>query len=553
MYNTYLTGVDFNVGIYIRLSQEDKDKKYESESESVINQKELLKNYVKSNNFNLVKEYVDDGYSGTNFDRPGFLSMLEDINNKKINCVIVKDLSRLGRDHVMTGYYIETFFPENNIRFISILESYDSFKNQASNDSSTFIVACNDYYSKQNSVKIRNVLNEKRKNGKFIGSLPSFGYMRNPNDKGHLIPNPETAPIVKQIFEWRKNGIGPSRIATMLNEKNYPTPSGYKNTNYSSRLINKDKWNISSIKKILSNRIYTGDMIQHTQTKVNYKSKKKITLDQSMWMIVENTHEPLVDRETFDYVSKLIKQNTKDVQPKNRREKRLLEGKLFCKECGNRLSVLYRKNHDYWTVNCNRYARDPIRGQCSSHFFPYNYLENQIMEKFTSDVTKQIEELDFGELNRKVQAELKKQTKELDSNINNLMIEKEAISKRLAILYEDKYNEVITTDTYKELAKPFEEKLKLINQSIDKNQIKKYEEKAKSNELQDYTKKIKKLLNLNKPKKELVHSLIERIVIDKNRIITIQYKYGVIPDNTFEYQNLNVPRNPYGRKGKKNK
>lgn len=546
------SGIDFNTGIYIRLSQEDKDKKYESDSESVINQRELLTNYVKNNNFNLVGEYVDDGYSGTDFERPGFQKLIEDIKNKKINCVIVKDLSRLGRDHVMTGYYMESYFPENNIRFISILESYDSFKNQASNDSSTFIIACNDYYSKQNSIKIRNVLNEKRKNGKFVGSLPCFGYMRDPEDKGHLIPNPETAPIVKQIFEWRKNGIGPSRIATMLNEKGYPTPSGYKKTNYSTRFINRDKWNISSIKKIISNRIYTGDMIQHTQTKVNYKSKKKITLDQSMWMIVENTHEPLVDKDTFEYISKLIKQNTKDIQPKNRREKRLLEGKLFCKECGNRLSVLYRKNHDYWTVNCNRYARDPIREQCSSHFFPYNYLEDQIMEKFTKDISKQLEELDFEELNKKVQIEVQKQTKSLDNNINNLLVEKEKITKRITALYEDRFNEVITADTYKELAKPFEEKLKLINQSIDENQIKKYEEKNKSNELQDYTKIIKKLLDLNKPKKELVYSLIEKIVIDEYRTITIQYKYGVILDSVFEYQNLNIPRNPYGRKGKKN-
>ena len=354
----------------------------------------------------------------------------------------------------------------------------------------------------------------------------------------------------RKIFSWIKSGIGPSRIATMLNEKGYPTPSGYKGTNYSSRLINRDKWNISSIKKILSNRIYTGDMIQHTQTKVNYKSKKKITLDQSMWMIVENTHEPLVDKDTFEYISKLIKQNTKDVQPKNRREKRLLEGKLFCKECGNRLSILYRKNHDYWTVNCNRYARDPIREQCSSHFFPYNYLENQIMEKFTKDVGRQLEELDFEELNKKVQIEVQKQTRNLDNNINNLLVEKEKITKRLIALYEDRYNEVITTDTYKELAKPFEEKLKLINQSIDEDQIRKYEVKSKLNELPDYTKKIKKLLDLNKPKRELVHSLIDRIVIDENRVITIKYKYGVIPDCTFEYQNLNVARNPYGRKGK---
>ena len=361
MYNTYLTGIDFNVGIYIRLSQEDKNKKYESDSESVINQKELLRSYVKNNKFNLIGEYVDDGYSGTDFDRPGFQRMLEDIKMKKINCVIVKDLSRFGRDHVMTGYYIETFFPENNVRFISILESYDSFKNQASNDSSTFIIACNDYYSKQNSIKIRNVLNDKRKNGKFIGSLPSFGYMRDPEDKGHLIPNPETAPIVKKIFKWRVDGIGPTEIATRLNNENVPTPSGYKKTNFSSKLIDRDNWNISTVKKILTNRIYTGDMVQHTQTKVNYKSKKKITLDQKLWVIVEDTHEALVDKETFEYVQTLRKRYTRNVPIKTGREKRILEGKLFCKECGNRLSVYYRKKLDYWSINCNRYSRDSKR------------------------------------------------------------------------------------------------------------------------------------------------------------------------------------------------
>ena len=135
MYNSYLTNLDYNAGIYIRLSQEDKDKKYELDSESVVNQRQILKDYVKTNNYNLVDEYIDDGYSGTDFDRPGFERMIKDIQTKKINLVIVKDLSRLGRDHVKTGYYIETFFPENKVRFISIMENYDSIKNQASNDS----------------------------------------------------------------------------------------------------------------------------------------------------------------------------------------------------------------------------------------------------------------------------------------------------------------------------------------------------------------------------------------------------------------------------------
>ena len=448
MYNTYLNGIDFNVGIYIRLSQEDKDKKYESDSESVINQKELLRGYVKNNNFNLVKEYVDDGYSGTDFERPGFQRMLEDINNKKINCVIVKDLSRLGRDHVMTGYYIETFFPENNIRFISILESYDSFKNQASNDSSTFIIACNDYYSKQNSIKIRNVLNEKRKNGKFVGSLPCFGYMRDPLDKGHLVPNPETAPIVKNIFKWRADGIGPTEIANRLNKANIVTPSGYKKTNYSSRLIDRDNWNISTVKKILCNRIYTGDLVQHTQTKVNYKSKKKITLDEKLWIIVENTHEALVDKETFEYVNNLRKRNTRNYEIKTNREKRLLEGKLFCKECKNRLTVLYRKKQNYWSVNCNRYSRDPIRGRCYSHF----YLEDQVLEQINKSISKLIRELDIKELNDEVVKNIHKETTNIDKIVKELQIEKEKITNRLKTLYNDRCDGVISADTYKELA-----------------------------------------------------------------------------------------------------
>ena len=550
MYNTYLNGIDFNVGIYIRLSQEDKDKKYESDSESVINQKELLRGYVKNNNFNLVKEYVDDGYSGTDFERPGFQNMLEDINNKKINCVIVKDLSRLGRDHVMTGYYIETFFPENNIRFISILESYDSFKNQASNDSSTFIIACNDYYSKQNSIKIRNVLNEKRKNGKFVGSLPCFGYMRDPLDKGHLVPNPETAPIVKNIFKWRADGIGPTEIANRLNKANIVTPSGYKKTNYSSRLIDRDNWNISTVKKILCNRIYTGDLVQHTQTKVNYKSKKKITLDEKLWIIVENTHEALVDKETFEYVNNLRKRNTRNYEIKTNREKRLLEGKLFCKECKNRLTVLYRKKQNYWSVNCNRYSRDPVRGRCYSHFYPYNYLEDQVLEQINKSISKLIKKLNIKELNDEVVKNIHKETTNIDKIVRELQIEKEKITSRLKTLYNDRCDGVISSDTYKELAGESEQKLKQINENIENQNIKKYKMKNKVNTLPDYTKKIKKLLDLSKPKKELIDTLVDRIVIDKDRNITIYFKYDIVPEITFKYENRNLARNPYGRKGK---
>ncbi len=550
MYNTYLNNMDFRVGIYIRLSQEDRDKKYESDSESVINQKELLRGYVKNNNFNLIKEYVDDGFSGTDFDRPAFKKMLEDIKNKEINCVIVKDLSRFGRDHVMTGYYTETFFPENNIRFISISESVDTFKEQASNDSSTFIIACNDYYSKQNSVKIRAVLNQKRLNGKFVGSLPSFGYMRDPEDKGHLIPNPETDWIVKEIFKLRANGVGATEIANKLNEMKVPTPSGYKKTSYSLQLIDRDTWNITTVKKILANRIYTGDMVQHVQTKVNYKSKKKITLDEKLWTIVENTHEALVDRETFNYVNILRKRKTRNYEIKTKREKRILEGKLFCKECGNRLTVLYRRNKDYWSINCNRYSRDPVRGRCYSHFFPYNYLEKQILEKINYVVSELVNGLDLEELNNEITKNIHKEKESIDEVIKSLKVEKEKITNKISMLYNDRCDGVISVNVYKELASPFELKLKQIVERIDEEELKKYTSRNNQSILPNYIKKIKELLDLNKPKRELIEALIDKIVIDKDRNITIKFKYDVIPQIEFVYIDKNKVRNPYGRKGK---
>lgn len=540
----------FNAGIYIRLSQEDTDKKYESDSESVINQRTLLINYVKENNFNLIDEYVDDGYTGTDFDRPAFKRMLEDIKNKKINLVIVKDLSRFGRDHVMTGYYTETFFPENKIRFISVLESIDTFKNQASNDSATFIQAFNDFYSKQNSIKIKRALDDKRKDGKFIGSLPPFGYIRDPEDKGHLIPNKDVAHIVTEIFTLRSNGVGVSDITTKLNEKKYPTPSAYKGTKFSSRLIENSEWNISSVKKILSNRVYCGDMVQKKQAKVSYKSKKKITLPKNMNFIVENTHEPLIDKQTYDYVQVLIRSRIKNSKIKTNRSKRLFEGLLFCKECTKRLSVNYRSSIDYWSINCNRYSRDPMRGRCYSHFFPYDYLEEQLLAEFNKILNTYFKNLDINELNNEVSKRVKTETMDYNKALSSLETDKEKLLYKLSSLYDDKLDGVVSAIAYKEMSLKIEKDIENINNSMEEleNKIKLINKQASV--IPTFHNQIKKLLDLKKPKRELLQTLISRIEIDKNRNITFRFKFNIIDDYTFTYQNLNKPRNPYGKKGK---
>ena len=524
MYNTLNVMPDYyKAGIYIRLSEADEGKSYESESESVLNQRNILMNFIKEKGFIFVDEYVDDGYSGTTFDRPGFQRLLTDIKAKRINLVVVKDLSRLGRDHILTGYYVETFFPENGIRFISMLEGYDNAINQASNDSATWLFACNDYYSKQNSIKIRNVLNDKRRNGKFIGSAPSYGYLRDPNDKGHLIPDPEYAWVVKKIFDMAYNGVGLSEITTYLNDNNIKTPSSLKRKNPNSKAKYNPIWTISSVKKILKNQMYVGDMVQSVQTKVSYKSKKKKLLPKSNWDIVKNTHEPLVDRFIFESVQNNIKRTTKTTITK--REKRLFENLLYCKECGNTLTISYRKNHDYWTINCNRYSRDPKRRMCEPHFSPYEKLEEALLEAIKNTCKKYLNKLDVSEISKSIN---KKDDSEVNNSINDLRKQEKALISKLDMLYQDKFNGIVSEEMYLRISRETENSLVRIREKIQSLQDAKNDKKVNKNDLKNYEDKIRELIDIDNPSRELIGALIDKIIIDKDRNIEIIYKFSIL-------------------------
>jgi len=352
MYNHIIQAPNFyKVGLYIRLSEadeKDKEKNYEAESESIINQRNLLMDYVKQNGFVFISEYVDDGFTGTNFNRPGFKKMIEDIEAGRINTVITKDLSRLGRDYIQCGYYVEQYFPSKKIRYISILDQVDTFLETANNDIAPFKALFNDMASKDTSKKIRSILKNKKEQGKYIGSSPCYGYMRDSSDKGQLIPNPEYAPIVKAIFKMANSGEKKTDITTYLNDNHVPTPSSLKVKNPNSNGKVNYSWTISSVNKILRNQMYTGDMVQNVQTKLSYKSQKKIGLDKSYWIIVENTHEPLVDREVFE---KMQSSHARTRKTYKQREKRIFENLIFCKECGNTLEELYPAPTDITTIN----------------------------------------------------------------------------------------------------------------------------------------------------------------------------------------------------------
>lgn len=541
MYNNIIQAPSFyRVGNYIRLSESDEDKTYESDSESVINQRHLLMDFVKENGFTFVDEYVDDGYTGTNFNRPGFQRMIKDIESGRINCVITKDLSRLGRNHVGCGNLLEEYFPANKIRFISILDGVDTFLDSANNDIAPFKSLFNDMTSKDTSKKIRSILKNKKQQGKFIGSKPCYGYMRDSEDKGHLIPDPEVAPVVKKIFKMAYYGNGVSDIVSYLNDNNIKCPSAYKGTKSSSRQ-KFNMWTISSVNKLLKNRIYTGDMVQNKQTKMSYKSQKKITLDESLWIIVENTHEALVSKAMFDSIQNAPSRTR--ITHCNR-EKRLLENLLTCKECGNTLSVLHRKNKNYkdniyWSVNCNKYARDPRRKLCYPHFFPYDKLEEKIMSAIKNTCQRYLDSLNVKELSEKIKRERKKLKNEHQKERESLVLDIEELKRKMDALYDDKFNGIISADNYVRLSSQTEKQIASLNSRIyeidnEENQI-----KEDTKEIIKYEEQIKALLNLDEPNRELIKTLVKRIYIDKDKNMEIQYRFKVLDNIKINYEEMN--------------
>ena len=299
-----MNNIDYKVGIYIRLSKEDEEKEKYSESESIQNQRVLLMQYIKENKLNFVSEYVDDGVSGTSFDRPGFNKMIEDIENGKINMVITKDLSRLGRDYVQTGLYTETYFPEHNVRYSAILDNIDTGLDSANNDIAPFKSILNEMYAKDTSKKINSVLQSKRQQGEYLGTAP-YGYKKDPDNKYHLIIDEEAAEVVRTIFRKFLEGMGTMQIADYLSEQKIPIPSDYNKRNRGNKTITYGLWAQSTVRFILSNEIYTGTVVQGKRKKVSFKSKKFVDVPEENWIRKEDMHEAIISKDDFKRVSRL--------------------------------------------------------------------------------------------------------------------------------------------------------------------------------------------------------------------------------------------------------
>ena len=291
----------YRVAIYIRLSKEDADRGYD-ESESIKNQRTLLTEYVQKLGwkYQLIDTYIDQGFTGTNFNRPGFQRMIRDIENGNINMVVTKDLSRLGRDYIETGEYIEKWFPENNVRYVSVTDGIDTFEtSNGNNDIAPFKSILNDMYSKDLSKKIRTALHTMQKQGKWVGGKTAIGYIKDPNDRNKLIICESEAEIVKTIFEMALAGNQVGVIRDYLNANNIPTSNQSR--------YNKDSfWENKTIKNILRNKVYIGTTQQNKRSRISYKNRKLRLNPEKKWITVENTHPPIIDKKVFDMVQKMV-------------------------------------------------------------------------------------------------------------------------------------------------------------------------------------------------------------------------------------------------------
>ncbi len=370
--------MDYHAALYIRLSKEDEN---DGPSQSVTNQKSLLNEFAKEHCLSVYDTYVDDGWSGTSFDRPDFQRMIDDIEAKKVNMVITKDLSRLGRDYIMTGHYMERYFPEKRVRYISLLDGIDTGIESTANDITPFRAIMNDMYAKDISKKIKSVKRDKQRKGLFIGGKPIYGYKMHPTEKNKIVIDADAAPVVRRIFAMALSGISCRQIAVQLNAEKIPTPAMYAGLNQGRVGPYAGMWSGERISEMLQNETYIGNMVQGRTVKISYKSKKCLKQNRENWIVVEGTHEPLIDRETFQKVGLLLSSRK---HTRSRTYDFLLKGLIFCHECGYPMAVVNRKNaagEEVLYLVCRTYQRFTKSGICTCHSIKEKTLTDAVIAK----------------------------------------------------------------------------------------------------------------------------------------------------------------------------
>jgi len=520
--------VQWKAAEYLRISREDGDKE---ESDSIGTQKDITHEYVDLNDdIAFVDEYVDDGWSGTNFTRPDFERMMADIKSGKVNCVIVKDLSRFGRNYILVGQYLEMIFPLLNIRFISVVDRIDSVKDPASINNAlvSFKNVMNDEYCRDISNKVRSSLDRKRGKGEFIGSFASYGYFKDPDDHHHLVIDPTAAEVVRNIYQWFLGGMSIIGIAKKLNQLGIPNPTMYKkqlgfNYRHPEGELCDGLWPDSSVKRILKNRIYTGDMVQ-SKTKVkSYKVQVCRNVPEDQWIVVPGTHEAIIPQEEFETVQQLLRRDTRTAPGISHVS--IFGGYLRCADCKRAMakkSVLQSYKKYYYYV-CQTFRKGD-RDACTKH----TIREEKLYQAVLTTIQAQIQlAVSMDEVLRELKRQDVKARKSsrLDAMLEAKKQEHAKISQFKIDLYPDWKAGTISKAEYLALKEKFDKQLEQIEQAIAniKEEIKRYQESTYTEN--QFIKHFLKYRNITELTREVIVELIEMIYVYEGGSITIDFKF----------------------------
>lgn len=378
---------------YLRLSNEEAKS---GESASIVNQRMIIENYCKQNGITLVREFVDDGYSGGNFNRPGFQEMMRQLEEGRANIVITKDLSRLGRDMREASYYAEQFFPERGIRYIAIADNFDT---EHENIMAPFQFAMNEVYLRDGSRKVKDVLKNKRENGQYC-ACPPYGYKKDPKDKNHLIPDENTAPIVQRIFRQAADGDSSRKIAMDLTRDGIIPPMKYRvyrdNFSDAGAAQASDDWNYTTVKRILKNKVYLGHTQLGKTKKVSVKSKKKVKVDEEKWAVTLDTHPPLVSSALFERAQENLGKAAIDYRAYDHVRKSIFSGVARCGLCGYSLcsggTVYKGRREEYWYLTCT-HKRSDIPNPCTGTRIRYEDLMELVRQELNQLLSMTKEEM----------------------------------------------------------------------------------------------------------------------------------------------------------------
>ena len=504
--------------MYLRLSKEDGEK---VESNSISNQREIINSYVKRNQITMVKEYVDDGYSGANFDRPNFKEMISDAYDKKFDTIIVKDLSRFGRDYIEAGKYIQRIFPENGIRFISVNDNYDS-KSADMNDTHLILPIknfINDSYCRDISNKVKSSQKIKREKGDYISAFAPYGYKKSEENKNKLVIDEQAAPNIKNIFDMKLLGYSSKAIADELNRLGVLTPRKYKESQgfkcNGFQNIKGGNWSAKAVNRIIENEVYIGNTLQGKSITLNYKNKKQIGKDKEEWIRVEDTHESIVSNEIFAIANTMLKRDLNNSRGKDKID--IFTGMLFCKECGSSLirrTVKYKGREDVFYI-CSKYNKEK---SCSRHS-----IKEETLIKAVSKIIKSY--IEFNEkLYSKVQLiDINRNLK--DNQIAILKREKAMTEELLSSLYLDLKEDVISKEEYQLFRKNYVEKLTKLDESIQYRLKRQEDTKYKIDENKSWIIDINRYKNLSEIDRLSVVMLIDKIYISEDKTIDVRFNH----------------------------